>query len=156
VRRYVAAGRKGWLHPEETISQSWSELRKTLFPSKSGLVHFGGEMFAKFQSGDVYYQDEFGRAEKPRDFLLKELPAKPPRPGDLCGCGSGTAFKECCQSKPATLRPAWNERSIRERNRMFKLLPNFEITMYLAQATGAASSQTARFAGLKSKEPACR
>jgi hypothetical protein len=120
ARRYIAAGRKEWLYPEEKVSERWGELRKTLLPPKDELWHFGGEMFAKFESGHVYYQDAFGRTEKPRDFLLKELPAKPPRPGALCGCGSGKAFKECCQPKPAALRPAWNERSIRERNLMLQ------------------------------------
>src|SRR4051794_22079699 len=58
--------------------------------------------------------------KKPRDFLIKKEPDKPPRPGDVCGCGSGKAFKECCQSKPEALRLAWNERSIRERNIMLQ------------------------------------
>jgi hypothetical protein len=31
-------------------------------------------MFAKFEDGHVYYQDEFGRTEQPRDFL-KDDPA---------------------------------------------------------------------------------
>ena len=42
------------------------------------------------------------------------------RPGDYCGCGRGKSFKECCQSKPEALRPAWNEKSIRERNLMLQ------------------------------------
>jgi hypothetical protein len=36
----------------------------------------------------------------------------------MCGCGQGRLFKDCCQSKPEALRPAWNEVSIRERNLM--------------------------------------
>jgi hypothetical protein len=72
-------------------------------------------MFVKYESGDVHYQDEFGRTEKPRDFLIKKAPDKPLRPGDLCGCGQGKPFKDCCQSKPEALRPAWNEASIRGR-----------------------------------------
>lgn len=120
ARRYVAAGRKEWLHPEKTVSQPWGELRKVFVPPKGGLFHFGGEIFIKYESGDVHYQDEFGRTEKPRDFLIKKEPDKPPRPGDACGCGSGKSFKDCCQSKPEALRPAWNERSIRERNIMLQ------------------------------------
>jgi hypothetical protein len=120
ARRFIGAGRKEWLYPEKTVTQPWSELRKTLFPPKGGLLHFGGEMFVKNESGDVHYQDEFGRAEKPREFLLKKAPDKPLRPGDLCGCGRGRPFKDCCQSKPEALRPAWNEVSIRERNLMLQ------------------------------------
>ena len=84
------------------------------------MFHFGGEIFVKYESGDVHYQDEFGRTEKPREFLIKKAPDKPLRPGDCCGCGQGKSFKECCQSKPEALRPAWNEKSIRERNLMLQ------------------------------------
>ncbi|MCK1489194.1 DUF4238 domain-containing protein [Bradyrhizobium sp. 180] len=120
ARRYIGGGRKEWLYPERTVTCSWSELRKTLMPSELGLHHFGGEIFVKFESGDVHYQDEFGRTEKQREFLIKRPPDKPLRPGDYCGCGRGRSFKECCQSKPDALRPAWNEKSIRERNLMLQ------------------------------------
>ena len=69
ARRHVAAGRKEWLYPEKSVSEPWGELRTTLLPPKDELWHFGGEMFAKFEDGHVYYQDEFGRTEQPRDFL---------------------------------------------------------------------------------------
>src|ERR1700730_5113075 len=118
ARRYIAAGRKEWLYLEETVSDPWGDLRKVLLPPKSELWHFGGEMYAQFEDGHVYYQDEFGRTEKQRDFLKKDPPVKPPRSGDLCGCGSGRAFKACCNPKPVALRPTWNEPSIRERNLM--------------------------------------
>jgi hypothetical protein len=118
ARRYIAAGRKEWLYPEESVSGPWSELRTTLLPPKDELWHFGGEMLAKFEDGRVYYQDEFGRTEKERDFLKKDQSVKPLRPENLCGCGSGRSFKVCCEPKPVALRPTWNERSIRERNLM--------------------------------------
>ena len=69
ARRYIAAGRKEWLYPEKIVTEPWGELRITLLPPKDELWHFGGEMFAKFKDGHVYYQDEFGRTEQPRDFL---------------------------------------------------------------------------------------
>jgi uncharacterized protein YchJ len=118
ARRYIAAGHKEWLYPEEAISCSWSSLRMVLLPPESELWHFGGEMFAKFEDGHFYYQDAFGRTEGQREFLKKTLPSKPLRPGDLCGCGSGRCFKACCAPKPKQLRPTWVERSIRERNIM--------------------------------------
>ena len=120
ARRYIGGGRKEWLYPERTVMQSWSELRKTLMPPELGLLEFGGEIFVKYESGDVHYQDEFGRTEKPREFLIKRPPDKPLRPGNYCGCGRGKSFNECCQSKPEALRPAWNEKSIRERNLMLQ------------------------------------
>jgi hypothetical protein len=120
ARRYIAAGRKEWLHPEESVSGPWNELRKTLLPPKDNLWHFGGEMYAKFEDGHVHYQDEFGRTEKERDFLRKDPPLKPLKPGDVCGCGYGRSFKACCMLKPIALRPTWNERSIRERNLMLQ------------------------------------
>lgn len=120
ARRFIGAGRKEWLYPERTVTDSWSELRKTLLPPKGGMFHFGGEIFVGYESGDVHYQDEYGRTEKPREFLIKKVPDKPLRPGDYCGCGRGKSFMECCQSKPEALRPAWNEKSIRERNLMLQ------------------------------------
>jgi uncharacterized protein YchJ len=118
ARRYIAAGRKEWLYPERTVSEPWHELKETLLPPKNGLFHFGGEMYAKFSSGRVHYQDEFGRTEQQRPFLMKEPPAEPLGPRDICGCGSGRHFKACCSPKPLALRPSWNEPSIRERNIM--------------------------------------
>jgi len=101
-----------------SVSEPWDELRKTLLPPENELWHFGGELFAKFEDGRVHYQDEFGRTEQQPDYLKKDPPRKPLRPGDLCGCGQGRTFKECCKRKPVALRPAWNEFSIRERNMM--------------------------------------
>lgn len=118
ARRYIAAGRREWLYPEKNISAAWSEIRKTLLPPEDGLWHFGGEMFARFEDGSIYYQDQFGRTEKPRNFLKKNVPVTPLRPKDPCGCGSGRTFKECCEPKPETLRRTWSEPSIRERNIM--------------------------------------
>src|SRR5450631_2354588 len=120
ARRYIAAGREEWLYPEKSVAEPWRELRKALLPPENELWHFGGEMFAKFEDGHVHYQDEFGRTEKQRDFLKKDPPTRPLRPGDLCGCGSGLSFKACCEPKPIALRPTWNERSIRERNLMLQ------------------------------------
>ncbi len=118
ARRYIGAGRKEWLYPEQMVSDPWGELRTTLLPPEDALWGFGGEIFARFDDGRVYYQDEFGRTEKQRDFLKKDAAAKPLRRKDLCGCGSGRSFEACCKSKPTALRPTWNERSIRERNLM--------------------------------------
>ena len=120
ARRFIGAGRKEWLYPEKTVTQPWTDLRKTLLPPERGLFDFGGEIFVKYESGDVHYQDEFGRTEKPREFLLNKAPEKPLRPGDYCGCGRGKSFKDCCQPKPEALRPSWNEKSIRERNLMLR------------------------------------
>jgi hypothetical protein len=120
ARRYIAAGRKEWLYPEKSIPNSWKEIRDTLLPPKGGLWRFGGEVFAQYEDGRVHYQDQFGRTEKPRDFLQKNVSPKSLRPGDLCGCGYGRAFKVCCESKPVELRPTWAERSIRERNIMLQ------------------------------------
>lgn len=120
ARRFIGAGRREWLYPEKTVTQPWSELRKTLSPPKSDMFRFGGEIYVKYESGDVRYQDEFGRTEKPREYLTKKASDKPLRPGDLCGCGRGKSFRDCCQSKPEALRPAWNEISIRERNLMLR------------------------------------
>lgn len=117
ARRFIAAGRKEWLHPDAT--EDWRECRHVLLPPELELFHYGGEMYAQFESGHVHYQDAFGRTEQEREYLKKPAPAKPLRPNDICGCGYGRRFKDCCASKPPALRPTWTERSIRERNIMF-------------------------------------
>lgn len=117
ARRYVAAGREEWLYPEREALSSWTDFRHVLLPPSDQLWRFGGEMFVKYDGGQVRYQDAFGRTEKPRDFLQKKVPANI-RPRDACGCGSGMKFRNCCRALPPSLRPAWNERGIHERNIM--------------------------------------
>ncbi|CAN5218410.1 hypothetical protein BH11PSE4_BH11PSE4_18940 [soil metagenome] len=117
AKRYVAAGRKEWLHPDQ--SEPWSDLRYILLPPEKELYRYGGEMFAKFEDGSVHYQDSFGRTEKQHEILQKTASSRALRPKDLCGCGNGRTFGECCEGKPLDLRPSWTERSIRERNLMF-------------------------------------
>jgi hypothetical protein len=118
ARRYIAAGRKAWLYPEETVVDPWADLRQTLLPPKDGLWHFGGEMFTRYEDGRVRYQDEFGRTEKQRDYLVKAPRSEPLRSKEYCGCGSGRSYEDCCKARPAALRPTWDEYSIRERNLM--------------------------------------
>lgn len=118
AKRYIAAGKDEWLYPETLSAEPWADLRGTFLPPENGLWHFGGEMYARFESGEVYYQDAFGRTEKEREFLKKTPPTEPIHARDLCGCGSGLAFGACCERKPVALRPTWGERSIRERNLM--------------------------------------
>lgn len=117
--RYVAGSRREDLYPEKVVSKSWADLRATFLPPTDELYRFGGEMFASFENGDVHYQDEFGRTEKPREWLLKALPKAQPRPSDYCPCGSGQSFGNCCRDKPTHLRMSWTEKSTRERNMMF-------------------------------------
>lgn len=118
AKRYIAAGKEEWLYPETSSAEPWADLRSTFLPPKNDLWHFGGEIYVRFESGEVRYQDAFGRTEKEREFLKKQRPSKPLRPGDLCHCGSGRKFGACCERKPVALRPTWAELSIRERNLM--------------------------------------
>jgi hypothetical protein len=117
ARRYIAAGKEEELYPETLSIEPWPDLRDVFLPPKNGLWHFGGEMYTRFESGEVRYQDAFGRTEKEREFLKKKQ-SRTPRARDLCGCGSGRAFGQCCERKRVALRPTWDERSIRERNMM--------------------------------------
>jgi hypothetical protein len=114
ANRHIAAGKEEWLYPEKLAKPTWAELKDLLLP-KQDLWQFGGEMFAKFESGEVYYQDQFGRTEPQRDFLQKSPPENV-GPNDECGCGSGRKFKKCCEAVDVELRPSWSEMSIRERN----------------------------------------
>lgn len=119
ARRHIAAGKKDWLYPERIVAGQWKDRAAVLLPPEDQLWNFGGEIFAKYDDGHVHYQDQFGRTEKPREFLLKQEPARPLVPDDICGCGSGKTYGRCCEKKPIELRQTWSERSIRERNIMF-------------------------------------
>ncbi|MFA1624610.1 DUF4238 domain-containing protein [Rhizobium mongolense] len=116
ARRYIAAAQEEWLYPEKVVTDSWADLRSTLLPPKDSRWLFGGEMYAKLASGEVYYQDQFGRTEKPREFLSKKVDETALGLNDLCGCGAGKKYKKCCKDKPNHLRRSWSELSIRERN----------------------------------------
>jgi hypothetical protein len=117
-KQYIAAGKEEWLYPETSSFEPWANLRSTFLPPPTDIWRFGGEIYAGFDSGEVRYQDAFGRTEKEREFLKKKPPSKPPRARDLCGCGSGRVFGACCEHKPVPLRPTWKELGIRERNLM--------------------------------------
>ncbi|WP_394688074.1 DUF4238 domain-containing protein [Hoeflea sp.] len=117
AKRYIAAGRKEWLEPEASISGTWEQIGAVLRPPSDKLFGFGGELFAKFDNGHVHYQDAFGRTEKPRVFLQKEIKSGL-NPRDYCGCGSGIRYRDCCEGIPIALRPSWSEKSILERNMM--------------------------------------
>ena len=123
--RYVAAGRKEWLPKPITEREEWKSVGQVLLPPSDELSGFSGETFVKYESGEVVYQDEFGRGEKERDFLKVELPTGRLRPSHPCGCGSGKRFGDCCKGKRVHLRPAWRQMSIRGRNQaLFRGIEN--------------------------------
>ena len=114
--KFVAAGEEAWLPEPVTNAKNWRALGEVLLPPSDQLFGFGGEMYVRYESGDVHYQDAFGRTEKEREFLKKPPIEKELKPRDLCGCGSDKDYADCCKRKPVHLRPAWGELSIRERN----------------------------------------
>jgi hypothetical protein len=116
--KYVAAGNKDWLYPEQALAGSWSDIGRTLLPPKDELWHFGGEIIIGYADGTSHYQDAFGRTTGPHEHLRKRQPAAPPKRDDQCGCGSGRKFKNCCERLPREERPSWEFYSIRERNGM--------------------------------------
>ena len=116
AHRYVAAGHKDGLPEPITDARDWKTLGAVLRPPSDKLFGFGGEMYVGYDSGEVHYQDAFGRTEKEREFLKKPPIDVALKPGDPCGCGSGKAYRECCKPKPVHLRPAWDVLSIQERN----------------------------------------
>lgn len=116
AHNFVAAGDKDWLPEPVQNPREWKELGTVLRPSSEDMFHFGGEMFVRYESGDVRYQDAYGRTEKEREFLKKAPVTGKPRSGSQCGCGSNKTYAECCGPKPVHLRPTWDELGIRERN----------------------------------------
>ena len=115
----IAAGKESWLYPEERLTCEWSELRHVLLPPSEELHEFGGEMYAGYEDGSTYYQDEFGRTSPQNDNLKKEADENKLGKNDHCGCGSGRKYKHCCINLREELRTSWSELSIRERNLAF-------------------------------------
>ncbi|MGE8568803.1 MAG: DUF4238 domain-containing protein [Achromobacter sp.] len=114
-KRYVAAGKREWLYPENQYSGTWADISEALRP-RDELWRFGGEMFVKYADGHVHYQDAFGRQSKSHEYLAKKPLKDKLRPNDDCGCGSGAKFKNCCKQLAKGDRPTWDVLSIRERN----------------------------------------
>ena len=114
----VAAGKEDWLYPERDINCEWAELRHVLLPPQDRL-HFDREMYAKFDDGTIHYQDAFGRTAPPNEFLNKDIDEARLGRNDLCGCGSGRKYKNCCQNVRKELRTTWSIASIRERQLAF-------------------------------------
>ncbi|MHB1350290.1 MAG: DUF4238 domain-containing protein [Desulfobulbaceae bacterium] len=117
AHKFIAAGKKDWLYPEQHFSGDWSAIGKVLLP-RDDLWRFGGEIFVGHKDGSVYYQDAFGRTSESHKYLQKKRNPSV-GPNDFCGCGSGRKFKKCCQDRPEQDRPTWDVYSIRERNLMF-------------------------------------
>ncbi|MCI5189936.1 MAG: hypothetical protein D3905_09095 [Candidatus Electrothrix sp. AS4_5] len=115
AKRYIAAEKKEWLYPERQANSTWNSAKTILLPPKDELYHFGGEIFVGYEDGTTLYQDEFGREYPENKYLRKEVPKKIGR-NQLCGCGSGRKYKQCCLDKPEKDRSAWDVLSIRERN----------------------------------------
>lgn len=115
----VAAGKEEWLYPEIDLNCDWVDIRKVLLPPTNGLYRFGGEMYAKFDDGSVHYQDAFGRTTPQSEYLNKNIDEAKIGRNDLCGCGSGKKYKNCCRDIPNGLRTTWKVASVRERNLAF-------------------------------------
>lgn len=115
----IASGREEWLYPEKEINCDWADLRQVLLPPSNELYGFGGEMIAKFEDGKIHYQDAFGRTTPPSKLLQKNIDESRLGRNDLCGCGSGRKYKNCCRLIPVDLRTTWSVASIRERNLAF-------------------------------------
>lgn len=115
----IAAGREAWLNPENDITCDWADLRDVLLPPSNELDKFGGEIIAGFEDGTTHYQDAFGRTTRPSEFLQKNTDESGLGRNELCGCGSGRKYKNCCRLVPTDLRTTWSTASIRERNLSF-------------------------------------
>lgn len=117
AHKFIAAGNKDWLYPEQYFAGDWNSIGKILLP-RDELWRFGGEIYVGHDDGSVYYQDEFGRTSGAHKYLQKKRKVNI-GPNDSCGCGSGRKYKKCCQDRPEQDRPTWDVYSIRERNLMF-------------------------------------
>lgn len=114
----IAAGNANWLQPEENLGCTWEELKYVLLPPPDKF-HSYSELYAEFDDGTVHYQDSFGRSTKQSTYLNKNIDESKLSRNDLCGCGSGKKYKNCCLNTHMKLRTTWSVASIRERNLAF-------------------------------------
>jgi len=119
AKRYIGANNREWLDQAGEAQSEWARVGELLLPPKSEMWHFGGTIYVGFADGTSKSWDEFGRAEPPRNFLMKDLPTGPLDSANRCGCGSGRTFGECCEGRDERDRPSWEVWSIRERNLRF-------------------------------------
>jgi hypothetical protein len=115
----IAAGREEWLFPEDVVTCGWSDIRHILLPNSCKIQRYGGEIYAQFEDGSFHYQDAYGRTIPQNEYLNKSIDESKIGRNDLCGCGSGRKYKNCCNNIPVNLRITWNTMSIRERNLAF-------------------------------------
>ncbi len=76
ANKYIAAGKKEWLYPENNINIELNKIQKILLPPKNELSKYGGEIFAKFESGHIQYQNEFGGTTRKENRFLKGISSK--------------------------------------------------------------------------------
>lgn len=117
AHKFIAAGSKDWLYPEQHFDGDWSAIGNVLLP-KNELWRFGGEIYVGYKDESIDYQDQFGRTSGAHKYLRKNRKINI-GPNDSCGCGSGRKYKKCCQNRSEQERPTWEVYSIRERNLMF-------------------------------------
>lgn len=115
----IAAGREEWLYPEGKVTCDWDEIRHVLLPPSCEINKYRGEMYAQFEDGSVHYQDAFGSTTPKNDYLNKSIDESQIGRNEICGCGSGRKYKNCCSNIPMDLRTTWDVASIRERNLAF-------------------------------------
>ena len=75
--RYIAAGKKEWLYPDEDVSKSdWNVYGDgiLLMPDPRSL-HYGGEMYAGFNDGRKMAMDVYGRSPADPNFGKEEIPS---------------------------------------------------------------------------------
>lgn len=116
AKRFIAAGSKDWLWPEQSFDGNWQDIKEILRPPDDELWHYGGETFVGYEDGSVHYQDAYGRTTPKIEALNKDIKESDLRVNDPCGCGSGKKYKKCCKGKPEKHRTSWKTLSIRERN----------------------------------------
>ena len=117
ARRYVAASDRERLSPESSFRGAWKDIAQVLLP-KDDLWRFGGEIYVGHTDGSSQYQDAFGRTSDAHKYLQRTNQVRNLGPNDMCGCGSGRKFKQCCKDVPEANRPSWKVYGIRERNLM--------------------------------------
>lgn len=119
ARRYIAAGRPEWLHPELDRPLDHAHLAELLRPPEAELWRYGGETYIGFKDGTYGYRDAYGRTSREHEFVAKVPPLSPPQTGEPCPCGSGGSYDMCCELLASWERPRWDELSLRERNLAF-------------------------------------
>ncbi|KKD57774.1 hypothetical protein VM57_00615 [Stenotrophomonas maltophilia] len=71
AHKYIAAGERDWLYPEQSAQMDMATLTRLLLPPKQELWRHGGEIYIGYKDGSFGYRDSYGRTSRDHELSQK-------------------------------------------------------------------------------------